>query len=250
MSDCKANNMTSHSVVDEVSDSGNLYAVPDKSTPNPAYRYFTCNKTEAKTGNPERPYLNEQPGSVSSQHVRKNEDSVKANALALKNVFIRPTYLIALLVAVALLIAAGIAFIVAFVEISKLQSEVAILQSTSPKQAMSIQALENSIDMRLNDIGVKLNKTELNLQLNWTNISNSIFTHKIDIGQLNSQLNDQLSSEINNNTQVTEVLAPILDIGVFLLPVLLFSIYFLSNPPQVTFRSGPPMALLLLHTVI
>ena len=71
MSDCKANNMTSHSVVDEVSDSGNLYAIPDKSIPNPAYRYFTSNKTEAKTGNPEGPYLNEQPGSVSSQHVKK-----------------------------------------------------------------------------------------------------------------------------------------------------------------------------------
>ena len=155
MADCKANDYDlTYSVVNEVSDSGNLYAFLDKFSPNPAYGYTTSNKTAAKIGNPEGLHLYEQPGSVSSDLVERNEDIMKANALPLKNVCFSPTYLLALLVAFVLLIAAGIDFTVAFVEISKLHSEVAIRQSTSPKQAMSIQTLENSIDMRLSDIGV------------------------------------------------------------------------------------------------
>ena len=171
MSDCKAAYRDfTHSMRDEVTVSGHLYEALNKSTLNPAYVHTTLDKTATESRNPEGLLPNEQPGSVSSCYVEAFEDRKKASAQPLKNGVISPTYLITLFIAVVL-IAAGIAIIVTFGEISKLHSEVAVLQSTSPKQAVSIQALENSIDMRLSD---QFNNSELNDELNFKNISISI----------------------------------------------------------------------------
>ena len=151
MSDGKAEDCElTYFVGDEVIGSSNLHEVLDNSIANPAYGCITLDKRAAKTGDPEGPY--EQPGSVSSCHVETNECSKKANFFPLKNGITSPTYPIALVVAVVLLIAAGIAITVAFVEISKLHSEVAVLQSTSPEQLESIQALQSAIDSQINDV--------------------------------------------------------------------------------------------------
>ena len=227
MSDGKAEDCgLKYFVGDEVIGSSNLHKVLDNSTANPAYGCITLDKRAAKTGDPEGLY--EQPGSVSSCHVETNECSKKANSFPLKNGITSPTYPIALVVAVVLLIAAGIAIIVAFVEISKLHSEVAVLQSTSPEQLESIQALQSAIDSQINDVRKELNSSEKsvealqraidlqfsdvrnelnnsvqNVELNLENISNSISTQHSDIGLL--------SSRVNNNTSITEILATILD---------------------------------------
>ena len=63
-----------YSVVDEVTGFGNPYEVPVKSAPNPAYEYTTSDKTAAKKGNPEGPFPDEQPGSVSSCHAGTKEE--------------------------------------------------------------------------------------------------------------------------------------------------------------------------------
>ena len=163
MSDGKAEDCgLRYFVGDEVIGSSNLHEVLDNSTANPAYGCITLDKRAAKTGDPEGPY--EQPGSVSSCHVETNECSKKANSFPLKNGITSPTYPIALVVAVVLLIAAGIAIIVAFVEISKLHSEVTVLQSTSPEQLESIQALQSAIDSQINDVRKELNSSEKSVE--------------------------------------------------------------------------------------
>ena len=172
-----------YSVVDEVTGFGNPYEVPVKSASNPAYEHTTLDKTAAKKGNPEGLFPDEQPGSVSNCHTGTKEDREKANALPLKNRVINPTNVIALVVAVVLLIAAGIAIILAFVEISKLRFEVAVLQSA--------------------DVRNELNNSEKKGEENLENISKSISTQQSDIGLL--------SSRVNSITQITEILATILD---------------------------------------
>ena len=127
-------------------DSVNQYKSLEESTHIPTSVYTTLDRPAAETGNPEGPPPEEQTGSVSSRHVETTENSKKVNNSPLKTRGISPTYVIALVVAVVLLIAAGIAIIIAFVEISKLRSEVAVLQSTSPKETLNIQALESTID--------------------------------------------------------------------------------------------------------
>ena len=69
----------------------------------------------------------------------------------MKNRVTSPTYVIALVVAVVL-IAAGIAIIIAFVEISKLRFELAVLQSALPRQATAIQVLQNATDLQFGDV--------------------------------------------------------------------------------------------------
>ena len=129
-------------VTEEVPDTYHLYEVPQESTPNLAYGCL-ADKTE--------------------------DSKKKKNAATSKKRVSSVSYLIVIVVAVVLLLAAGIAFVVTFVEISKLNSEIALLQSTSPKEALSIQALQSMID--------------------------------------------QLSSTVSNNTEITEVLQTIQDIG-------------------------------------
>ena len=77
------------------------------------------------------------------------------------------------MVAVILLIAAGIAIIIAFVEISKLRSEVAILQSALPEQTMNTQSLESTIEAQFINIGIKINESEQNVNLNFNNFFRS-----------------------------------------------------------------------------
>ena len=203
MSNSKAKDSDpTYSVVDEVTGFGSPYEVPVKSAPNPAYGYTTSDKTAAKKGNPERLFPDEQPGSVSSGHAGTKEDREKANALLLKNRVASPTYLIALVVAVVLLIAAGIAIIIALVEISKLRFELAVLQSALPRQATAIQVLQNATDLQFGDVRNELNNSEQKRKGNLENIFNSISTQQSDIGLL--------SSRVNNNTQITEILATIL----------------------------------------
>ena len=106
----------------EGTNSVNQYTTLDKDVHNPTSLYTALDKTAVKSGNPEGPHPNVQPGSVQvpGRHVDTTEGSKKVNPLQLKIRRISPTYLILLLVTVVLHIAAGIAFIVAFVEISKL----------------------------------------------------------------------------------------------------------------------------------
>ena len=131
MSDSKAKDSDPpYSSVDEVIGSSDLYEAPDNSTANPAYGCIILDKTAVKKRNPERLPPTEQGGSVSNCYLDANEGRNKVNVFPLKNGVISPTYLIALVVTVILLIDAGIAIIIAFVEIFKLRSEVAILQST------------------------------------------------------------------------------------------------------------------------
>ena len=184
-----------YSVGDEVTGSSNLYEVLDNSTPNPAYGCTTLEKVGKREG----PHPNVQHGPVYSYQVNTNKERKKANARPIKNEVLSVAYLIVLLVAI--LIATGIAIVMAFVEISKLHVQVAVLQSTSPKKTETIQALENSIDVRLSGISIQLNISELNFK----KISNSI--------SIQQSIIDILSSEVNNNTRVTEVLTPVLDVG-------------------------------------
>ena len=170
---------------EEVTDSDEMYEVVDESTPNPAYGCTTSNKTTAETGNPEGLHSNELSASDSCCLVETNEDRKKE-----KNSVVSAVNLVALVSAVVLLIAAGVAIIIAFVEISKLHFKVAVLQSTLPMQAMNIQALVNSIDMRFSDIYIQLNNSEHNLE----NITNCISTQQIVI--------DMLSSELDNNIKI------------------------------------------------
>ena len=136
MSDGKAGESDlTYSVVDEVAGSGNAFEFFNKCTANPAYEYATSNKTAGREGNLEGIHPSEQL-SVESKVDRK-----KANALPVKNGVVSAANFIALVVAVVLLIAAGVAIIIAFVEISKLRSKVAVLQ-----------ALENNISIQQNII--------------------------------------------------------------------------------------------------
>ena len=202
MSDGKATDSDlTYSVVDEVADSGNPnpYEIPIKCINNPVNGYTILDKAEI----PEGSNHYELPGPVSSCHAEAYEDREKGNALPLKNSIISSTYVIVLVVAVVL-IAAGIVFTIAFVEISKLHSEVAVLQLTSPKQTETIQALQSAMDLRINDVRSELNNSEKKLKQNLENISNSISSQQSDICQLNSR--------VNNNTHITEVLATLLDV--------------------------------------
>ena len=167
----------------------NQYKTLDKGTHNPTSVYITLDRTAAKKRTTEGLPSDEQPGSVSSPHVESTDGSKKVNVLLLKIKEINPTYLIALLVAVVLLIAAGIAIIIAFVEISKLRSEVAVLQSAVPNKAMNIQSLESNIETQFSNIGMELNESEQNINLNF----------------------EQLFSEVNNNTRIIDILRTILD---------------------------------------
>ena len=143
MSDGRAEDLNlTYSGSQEIPDTYHLYEVPQERTPNPAYGCL-ADKTE--------------------------DSKKKKNAATSKKRVSSVSYLIVIVVAVVLLLAAGIAFVVTFVEISKLNSEIALLQSTSPKEALSIQALQSMID--------------------------------------------QLSSTVSNNTEITEVLQTIQDIG-------------------------------------
>ena len=93
------------------------------------------------------------------------------------------------MVAVVLLIAAVIAIIIALVEISKLRSEVAILQSAIPEQTMNIPSLESTIEAEFIDFRNTLNESKYSVYLSF----------------------DQLISEVNNNTRSNKVLVIILD---------------------------------------
>ena len=206
MSDGRANDCDhTYCVVDEVIGSSDLYEVLDQCTPNPAYGFTTLDKKTSKSGNPSGQHPNELSGSVSNCNVGTNEDRKKANALPLRNRGISPTYLIVLLVAVVVLIAAGITIIIAFVEMSKLHSEVEILRSTLPKQSESIQALERATDLQFSDVRNKLNESVQKVEQSLENISSSISTQQNEI--------DQNSSKVNNSTQITEVQATLLDVG-------------------------------------
>ena len=207
-----------YSYVNEITGCGNGFEVLDKCIPNPAYGYTLSNKTAGKIRNLEGSHPIEQP------IVESNVDRKKANALPVKNRVVCAANLIALVVAVVLLIAAGVAIIISFVEISKLRAEVT-----------ELQALENSVDVRLSGIEIQVNSSELNDEIHFQNISNSISTQQSVIDQLssklnNSQLNDeinfenisnrisiqqnvinQLNSEINNNSGLISNFATILD---------------------------------------
>ena len=143
--------------MDEVAGSGNAFEEFNKCTANPAYGYTFSNKTASKKGKLEGSHPSEQL-SVESHVGRK-----KANALPVKNGAVSAACLISLVVAVVLPIAAGVAIIVAFVEISKLHAAVA-----------ELQALENSVDVRLSSIEIQVNSSELNVGIHIKNISNSI----------------------------------------------------------------------------
>ena len=167
------------------------YEVIDKTTNNLPYIYL--DKTAANKNNPEELHLDKMPGSDFSHHVEKTDDNKKANTVPLKIRRIRPMYLIAILLAFVLLIAASIAFVIAFVEISKLRSEISILQSALPEQPMSIQqAIESTIEAKFRSIKNELNKSEQYVNL-------SI---------------DQLFSEVNN-TRFNEIISIIRDKQVF-----------------------------------
>ena len=172
-----------YSVVSEVTGFRNAQDDFDKSTTNPAYGYTFSNKTAGKIGNLEGSHPSEQL-SVESKVDRK-----KTNALPVKYGVVSATYIIFLVVAVVLLIAAGVAIIIALVEISKLRAEV--------------QALENSVDVRLSDIEIQVNSSELNDEINFKNISNSI--------SIQQSVISQLSSELDNNSGIISNLATILD---------------------------------------
>ena len=132
-----------YSYVNEVTGCGNGFEVLDKCIPNPAYGYTLSNKTAGKIRNLEGSHPIEQP------LVESNVDRKKANALPVKIRVVCAANLIALVVAVVLLIAAGVAIIISFVEISKLRAEVA-----------ELQALENNTSIQQNII------TQLSSELN------------------------------------------------------------------------------------
>ena len=206
MNDGKATDCDlTYSVVNEITgfNFSNLYEVLEESTPNIAYGIATLDRTAVKTINPAGLPPTEQGGSVSSCPADKNEDSKKADAFPLKNGVVNPIYFIALVVAVILLIAASTANIIAFVEISKLYGEVAVLQSDLPRQATAIQVLQNTTDLQFSDVRNELNNSDKKGEENLENISNSISSQKSDISLL--------SSRVNNSTQITELLATILD---------------------------------------
>ena len=144
MSDCRAGDSDlTYSVVDDVTGSGNAFEDFDKSTTNPAYGYTTSNKTAGRKGNLEGSHPSEQLS------VEGHVDRKKANGPPVKNRVVNAAYLIVLVVAVVLLIAAGIAIIISFVEISKLRAEVT-----------ELQALENTTSIQQNII------TQLSSELN------------------------------------------------------------------------------------
>ena len=168
-------------------------------------------KQQLKQDIQEGPHPNEQPGSVSSCPVETNEGRKKANALPLKNEVISPTYLIALVVAVVLLIAASIAIITAFVEISKLRSEVVKISklrsevveiSKLRSEVAVLPALENSVDVRLTGIEILVNNSELNDEIHFQNISNSI--------SIQQKVINQLSSDLKNNFRIITNFATII----------------------------------------
>ena len=167
------------------------YEVVNETTNNPAY--ITMNRTAANKRNSEGLHPDKMSSSGFSHHVEKSADSKTANAVLLKIRGIRPIYLIAIILAVVLLIAAGITIIIAFVEISKLRSEISILQSALPEQPLSIQqAIESTIEAKFRSIKNELNKSEQYVNL-------SI---------------DQLFSEVNN-TRFNEIISIIRDKQVF-----------------------------------
>ena len=84
-----------------------------------------------------------QHGSVHNYQFNTSKDRKKVNDRPIKNGVISAAYLIVLLVAI--LIAKGIAIVMAFVEISKLHVQVAVLQSTSPKETETLQALKTEL---------------------------------------------------------------------------------------------------------
>ena len=84
-----------------------------------------------------------QHGSVHNYQFNTSKDRKKVNDRPIKNGVISAAYLIVLLVAI--LIAKGIAIVMAFVEISKLHVQVAVLQSTSPKEIETLQALKTEL---------------------------------------------------------------------------------------------------------
>ena len=120
-------------VVDEVTGSGNAFEIFGKYTANPAYGYTTSNKTAGRKGYLEGSHPSEQ------LNVETKVDRKDANALPVKNGVVSAANLIVLVVAVVILIAAGVAITIAFIEISKLRSEVA-----------ELQALENTISIQQN----------------------------------------------------------------------------------------------------
>ena len=159
----------------------------EESTSNPACEYSTWNKNAAKFKCPE-------------ESLEKSNDNMKKYSPTSNKRQCCVAYLIALVVAVVLLIASGIAIIIAFMEISKLNSEISILQSTSPEQDKAIQAIQSTIDNELN--------SEKNVEQSLENISNSISTQQRDI--------DQLRSRVSDNTKITEVLDSCANIRQFL----------------------------------
>ena len=208
-----------YSVVDEVTGSGNAFEVFDKCSPNPAYGYTTSNKTAGKIRNLEGPHPSEQP-SVES-HVGRE----KANAVPLKNGVLSAANLIALVVAVVLLIAAGIAIIVAFMEISKLHAEVAELQAlentTSIQQNIITQlsSLISKLHAEVAELQALENTTSIQ-QNTITQLSSLISKLHAEVAELQALENTtsiqqntitQLSSQLNNNSGIISNFATILD---------------------------------------
>ena len=204
-----------YAVVKDGTNSENLYEVIGMKTANPASVYTMLDITTARARKQEGPPPENQQDGYPSFKVKTTEDSTKKDPSKTNNNKTVVSCLIALLVAFALFIfSVSFAFAFSFIEISKLRSELAILQSTSTHLA----------------------------QFSLENISNTISTQQSDI--------DLLRSGVNDNTQFTQVMTTLLDAGHVFTSCAAIQQLFPFQPSSVTIRSGPPMALLLLHTVI
>ena len=211
------------SVGDVENDEINVSEVLDKNS-DPSARNGMFSTSTDRTGTSEGPPPKGPNSSATTYIVNTAEDSQKKDLPKTKSVANMIMCLITLLVTfVIFFFAAGAAIIFSFFEIYKLRSELAMLQSTD--EVMNVQ--QSAIDQLISEV----NSTKLNVELNLENISNNFSTQQRDI--------DQLSSRVSHNTRVTK----------FLLLVQIFSSISLLLP-LVTITSGPPMVMLLLHTVI
>ena len=126
--------------------------------------YTSLDKTAAKSKNTPPP--NEEPGPNIYYYVDSTRNNKKLNSPTTKMGMICAIKLVVVLIAVAAFFATSLAVVLAFVEIYRLPSEVVILKST-PKQTLSIQALESTIGEQLSDIRNELNNTELNVGISF-----------------------------------------------------------------------------------
>ena len=155
--------------------------------------YTSLDKTAAKSKNTPPP--NEEPGPNIYYYADSTRNNKKLNSPTTKMGMICAIKLVVVFIAVAAFFATSLAVVLAFVEIYRLPSEVAILKST-PKQTLSIQALESTIGEQLSDIRNELNNTELNVGISFENISNRLSSQQSAIDQLSSTVNNILIAQV------------------------------------------------------